>query len=133
MTERELLELWAKARGHLILSQMAPTFLLIVTAVALGLGLDRANLWVRVGVLGILLASGVLGALVQYSVAAQALAIADDLSELPTPSATTRQAISFAPWMNVARFVTPTIFMVIFFALSVALLVGPEFGPHGRM
>jgi hypothetical protein len=101
--------------------------------VALGLGLDRANLLVRVGVLGILLASGVLGALVQYSVATQALAIADDLSELPTQSATARQTISFAPWMNVARFVTPTIFVVIFIALAIALLVGPEFGAHGRM
>jgi len=133
MTERELLDLWAKARGHLIFSQLAPTFLLIVTAVALGLGLNEADVWVRVGVLGILLASGVLGALVQFAVASQALAIAEDLEQLSSKSATARQAISFAPWMNVARFVTPAIFVVIFLVLAISLLAGPQFGPHGDM
>ena len=129
MTERDLLDLWAKARLHIVLSQLGPIFLLIVTAVSLGLGLDHAGLAVRLAVLGILLASGVLGALVQFSAASQALAIAKDLDAVKSPSATTQDAIRFAPWMNVVRFVTPTIFVLIFLAMSVALLAGPGFGP----
>jgi hypothetical protein len=130
MTERELLELWGKARLHIIVSQFAPTFLLIATAIAMGMGLERAELLVRIAVLGILLASGILGALVQYGAASQALAIARDLSAVKSPSATTLQVTSFAVWMNVVRFVTPSIFVVIFVALAVALVTGPELGPR---
>jgi hypothetical protein len=122
MTERELLELWGKARLHIIVSQFAPTFLLIATAIAMGLGLTETDLVLRAAVLGILLASGILGALVQYGAATQAQAIARDLSAVKSPSATTRQAISFAKWMHVVRFLTPVIFSAIFVLLAVALL-----------
>lgn len=131
MTERELLDLWGKARLHIVLSQLGPTFLLIVTAVALSFGMDRANLGVRLGVLGILLASGVLGALVQYGAASQALAVARDLEALPKPSAVTQQTVAFSPWLNVVRFVTPAIFVMIFLALAVGILAGPALGPMG--
>ena len=74
MTERELLDLWNKARLHLILAQLAPTFLLIVTVGLLGAGLATAPLAVRLGALLILLASGILGALAEYSTATDAKA-----------------------------------------------------------
>jgi hypothetical protein len=131
MTERELLELWGKARLHIVLSQIAPTALLITTAIAMGLGLGRADVLVRIAVLGILLASGVLGALVQYSAATQSLAIAKDLGGIKNSSATSRNVVAFAVWMNVVRFVTPVIFIVIFVLLAAALLSGP-FGGPGR-
>jgi hypothetical protein len=131
MTERELLELWGKARLHIVLSQIAPTALLITTAIAMGLGLGRADMLVRIAVLGILLASGVLGALVQYSAATQSLAIAKDLGGIKNASATSRNVVAFAVWMNVVRFVTPVIFIVIFVLLAAALLSGP-FGGPGR-
>ena len=131
MTERELLELWGKARLHIVLSQIAPTFLLIVTAVAVGIGLAQVELVLRFAVLGILLASGILGAVVQYGAATQAQAIARDLNDFEDLSATSRQAVSFAAWMHIVRFVTPTIFVVIFVLLAIALLGDPVFGGPG--
>ena len=122
MTERELLGLWNKARLHLILAQLAPTFLLIVTVGLLGAGLATAPLAVRLGALLILLASGILGALAEYSTATDAKAIAADLAELPQPSALTRSVQRPAPWLSVIRFVTPAIFVVIFVLLATALL-----------
>jgi hypothetical protein len=95
----------------------------------MGLGLGRADMLVRIAVLGILLASGVLGALVQYSAATQSLAIAKDLSGIKNASATSRHVVAFAVWMNVVRFVTPVIFIVIFVLLAAALLGGPIGGP----
>jgi hypothetical protein len=67
MTEIDLLGLWQKARLHLVISQMAPTFLLIATVALFPLGLGQAPIVVRLAALGILLASGILGALVQFS------------------------------------------------------------------
>lgn len=124
MTERELLELWNKNRQQIVVSQMAPTFLLIVTVGLITLGLAGGPLFLSLATLGILLASGILGALVQYASATEAMAVAADLAQLKTPSAASRQAIKFAPWLNVVRFVTPTIFTLIFFFLAAILLMG---------
>ena len=123
MTENELLGLWQKARLHLVISQMAPTFLLIATVALFPLGLGQAPIVVRLAVLGILLASGILGALVQFSSAAEAQAVAVDLAALKARSAMSERAISLAPWLNVVKFVTPTIFGVIFLCLMAAILL----------
>jgi hypothetical protein len=122
MTERELLDLWNKARLQLILAQLAPTFLLIVTVGLLGAGLASAPVAVRLGALLILLASGILGALAEYSTATDAKAIAADLAALPKSSALTAAVLRQAPWLAVIRFVTPAIFVVIFVLLAAALL-----------
>ena len=124
MTERELLELWNKNRQHIVLSQIGPIFLLIVTIALIMLGLVAAPPVVKWAALGILLASGILGALVQYSSATEAMAIAADLAELKDPSRVSRQAIASAKWLNVVRFVTPTIFILIFLLLAAVLVVG---------
>ena len=110
MTERELLELWNKNRQQIVVSQFAPTFLLIVTVGLITLGLAGGPLFLSLATLGILLASGILGALVQYSSATEAQAIAKDLAQIKSPSAVTQQALKIAPWLNVVRFVTPVIF-----------------------
>lgn len=122
MTERELLGLWNKARLQLILAQLAPTFLLIVTVGLLGAGLDTAPIAVRIAALLILLASGILGALAEYSTATDAKAIAADLAQISSPSALTAAVLRQAPWLAVVRFVTPAIFVVIFVFLAGALL-----------
>lgn len=124
MTERELLELWNKNRQHIVLSQLGPVFLLIVTVALIMLGLIAAPPVVKWAALGILLASGILGALVQYSSATEAMAIAADLAEVKNPSRLSRQAVAGAKWLNVVRFVTPTIFIVIFLLLAAVLVIG---------
>lgn len=124
MTERELLELWNKNRQQIVVSQFAPTFLLIVTVGLITLGLAGGPLFLSLATLGILLASGILGALVQYSSATEAQAIAKDLAQIKSPSAVTQQALKIAPWLNVVRFVTPVIFILIFLLLAAILLVG---------
>ncbi|MFA9276686.1 MAG: hypothetical protein ACEQR4_02415 [Rhodoluna sp.] len=124
MTERELLELWNKNRQQIVVSQMAPTFLLIVTVGLITLGLAGGPLFLSLATLGILLASGILGALVQYASATEAMAVAADLAQIKSPSAASRQVVKFAPWLNVVRFVTPTIFTLIFLFLASILLMG---------
>jgi hypothetical protein len=121
MTERELIDLWNKARLHIVISQLGPTFLLITTVGLMTFGLGGTPMAIRWAALGILLASGILGALVQYSSATDAMSAAKDLSALGATSHTASRIIAFAPWMNVVRFVTPTIFILIFVALAVAL------------
>ncbi|AWR20728.1 hypothetical protein M2114_001476 [Aurantimicrobium minutum] len=124
MTEREFLELWNKNRQQIVVSQMAPTFLLIVTVGLITLGLAGGPLFLSLATLGILLASGILGALVQYASATEAMAVAADLALVKSPSAASRQVVKFAPWLNVVRFVTPAIFTLIFLLLASILLMG---------
>jgi hypothetical protein len=90
---------------------MAPTALLITTVALLQFGLAESALAVRVAAAGILLASGILGALVQFLSASEAEKLARE--------DTTLQAS--ARWLWVIKYVTPTIFVVIFGALMVAL------------
>jgi hypothetical protein len=122
MTERDLLDLWNKARLHIIVSQFAPTFLLIATVALLGAGLGQAPLAVRIATLGILLASGIMGALSQFSSANDAISIAEQLDELEGTGPASASAIYVAPWFNVIKWVTPGIFAIIFIALFVALI-----------
>ena len=121
MTEKELIELWNRARTHLVVAQLAPTFLLITT-VGLVPAIRESGLFTVWATLGILLASGILGALVEFAAANDAQAVARDLAAIAKPSHTTTAIIRFAPWLHVAKFLTPAIFVGIFVALAVALL-----------
>ncbi len=121
MTEKELIDLWNRARTHLVLAQLAPTFLLITT-VGLVPAIRDAGTLVVWATLGILLASGILGALVEFAAAHEAQAVARDLVAITKPSHTSRTIVRFAPWLSVAKFVTPAIFVGIFVALAGALL-----------
>lgn len=111
---------WQRARHHLIISQVAPTFLLITTVGLLQFGLADSSVWLKIGVAGILAASGILGALVQFQSAQEAAVLAKDLAggeydQIVSPS---------AGWLWVPKFVTPTIFGAIFVVLMLALFVG---------
>jgi len=120
MNERELLELWLKTRNQLIISQLAPTFLLITT-VGLIETVRSSGFVVSLATAGILLASGILGALVQYSASAEGQAIAKDLERLTAKSLLSKRVSSLGPWLNVAKYLTPTIFMGIFGFLMLAI------------
>ncbi|SDN18250.1 hypothetical protein SAMN05216368_104107 [Cryobacterium flavum] len=123
MTESELITAWVKARGHIIASQAAPTFLLTAIVGFLSLGLGTTELSVRIAAAGILLASGIFGALAQIAAANEGLAVITDLRGLETPSALTRSIVAMAPWVNVVRFVTPAIFVIVYIALLAALFL----------
>jgi xanthosine utilization system XapX-like protein len=94
----------------LVLSQLGPTVLLISTVALLQFGLAQTDISVRIAAAGILLASGILGALVQFQVA----------SETQELSRTSGAHTSSANWMWVVKYVTPTIFVGIYLALMVA-------------
>ena len=102
---------WHRLRTALILSQLGPTLLLITTIALLQFGLAQTDLSVRIASAGILLASGILGALVQFQVASEAQQL----------SQTSGLHASSARWMWVVKYVTPTIFLGIYLALMVAL------------
>lgn len=121
MTENELIALWTRARWHIIVSQVAPTFLLAVTVWLLLEGLGDAPVAVRLAATGILLASGVLGATAQFSAGQEALAVIDDLRTLPANSAVARRVIASARGVDIVRFVGPAIFVLTFAALLAAL------------
>ena len=122
MNELDLIQLWNRLRNQIIFSQLAPTFLLIVTIGLLNDGLaDNADS-VKLATLGILLASGIFGFLAQYSAAAEARAVLGELKTLKTRSKVSNQLIRFTNWINVIRFVTPSIFVVIYVLLCITLL-----------
>ena len=121
LNEKELIELWNRSRMQLVVAQFAPTFLLITTA-GLVPAIRAAGTFSIWGVLGILLASGILGALVEYSAAHEAQAIARDIAALGSNTAITKTIKQTAPWLHVAKYLTPAIFVGIFVALVAALL-----------
>lgn len=120
MTEKDLLELWLRTRNQLVISQLAPTFLLITTVGLVGT-IRELGLYVSLAAAGILLASGILGALVQFSASVEAQAIASDLNKMPSKSLVASRVISLGPWLNVSKFLTPAIFTGIFGFLLIAL------------
>ena len=122
MTELELIQLWSKLRNQVIFSQLAPTFLLIVTIALLNDGLADAALEVRLATLGILLASVIFGYLAQYSSATEARAVLAEIRTLKTKSKVSAELLKFSKWLDVIRYVTPTIFMAIYVFLGLALL-----------
>ena len=121
MKERELLENWAKLRNQLIIAQLAPTFLLITT-VSLVPEIRAAGNYVVYATLGILLASGILGALVEFSAANEAQAVASDLAKLEKQSRLTKNIVKNSVWLYVAKYLTPAIFVAIFIFLTLALI-----------
>ena len=120
MTEAELIQEFQRNRLHVILAQLAPTGLLAFAALATP-AIAESSMWVIHAFALILLASGILGALAEYSAASQAQAVIDDLKGLPGSSNLRARVISFRPWLEVVKFVTPAIFVVIFLALLAAL------------
>jgi hypothetical protein len=120
MTEYELIQLWNRSRNHLIFAQLAPTFLLITT-VGLIHDIRGAGAMAVWATLGILLASGILGALVEFSAAHEAQSIAKDLERISTRSKLSENIVTVAPWLSVAKYLTPAIFVGIFIALFLAL------------
>ena len=122
MNELELIKLWNRIRSQIIFSQLAPTFLLIVTIALLNDGLAGAADAVKWATLGILLASGIFGFLAQYSAATEARAVLSELKTLKSKSKVSESLIRFNSWINVIRFVTPSIFVAIYVLLCIALL-----------
>ena len=120
MNEQELIRNWQTSRLHIILAQLAPTGLLAFAAMATPTiaGFDA---YTKVAFALILLASGILGALAEFSAAAEAQATIDDLRALPGESASRRRIIASRPWLEVVKFVTPAIFVAIFVAILLAL------------
>jgi hypothetical protein len=134
MTENELLSHWSRARLHIVVSQLGPIFLLIVTVGLLSAGLGSASVATRLAAAGILLASGILGALVQYSSATEAKAIADDLRALGTIgpiSAVSQSIVRSKVGTDVVRFITPAIFVLIYLAVLWSLFIAPLFAGSG--
>jgi hypothetical protein len=122
MNELDLIQLWNRLRNQVIFSQLAPTFLLIVTIALLNDGLADAADSVRWATLGILLASGIFGFIAQYSAAAEAKAVLSELKTLKSKSKVSNQLVKFNSWLDVIRFITPSIFVAIYVLLCIALL-----------
>ena len=122
MNELDLIQLWNRLRNQIIFSQLAPTFLLIVTIGLLNDGLADNEDSVKLATLGILLASGIFGFLAQYSAASEARAVLNELKTLKAKSKVSHQLMRFSNWINVIRFITPSIFVVIYVLLCIALL-----------
>ena len=123
MNNAELIQQWNKLRDQVIFAQLAPSALLITSVALLQFGLADARAWVKLAFAGILLASGILGALAEYAAATEAIAVAADVAASETQTRQTKQIVAFSPWMNVVRFVTPAIFVAIFGAILIALFV----------
>ncbi|MEO0025125.1 MAG: hypothetical protein RL196_1566 [Actinomycetota bacterium] len=123
MNTAELIQQWNKLRDQVIIAQLAPSALLITSVALLQFGLADARLWVKLAFAGILLASGILGALAEYAAATEAMAVAADITSAGVDSRQAKQIIAFSPWLNVVRFVTPAIFVAIFGAILFALFL----------
>jgi hypothetical protein len=77
---------------------------------------------VKWATLGILLASGIFGFLAQFSAATEARAVLGDLKTLKSKSKVSTLIVGFSAWLDVIRFVTPSIFVAIYVLLCIALL-----------
>ena len=106
---------------QLVVSQLAPTFLLITTTGLIPV-IRSAGSYAVWATIGILLASGILGAVVQFSAASEAQAVASELSKTANDSRIAKSISSSARLLDIAKYVTPTIFVAIFVALCAALL-----------
>ena len=123
MGETELIRQWTSARWHIIVSQIAPTLLLAFTVWMLVDGLAETSLAVRIAATGILLASGIFGAAAQYGAATEGAGVVEALRALDAPGPVARRIIAMGQGVQIVRFVTPAIFVVVFVALGVALFI----------
>lgn len=121
VNEHELMSAWGALRMQLVVSQLAPTFLLI-TSIGLTPLISSVGGYVVWATIGILLASGILGAVVQFSAATEAQAVAAELSKTTKHSRIAKSISASARLLDIAKYVTPTIFIAIFGALCAALL-----------
>lgn len=126
MNNLELIRLWQKSWNRIVFSQLAPTGLLITTVALMQFGLGQSGLLVRLAALLILLASGILGALAQYSAATEAQAISALLAK--DENSTSENLVSgtailgLAKLLWIVKYVTPAVFVAIFVAISYFLL-----------
>lgn len=120
MNEQDLIRNWQTNRLHIMLAQLAPTGLLAFAAIATPT-IAGFDLYTKLAFALILLASGILGALAEYSAAAEAQSTIDDLKALPRDSALRRRIVASRPWLEVVKYVTPAIFVAIFAAILLAL------------
>lgn len=123
MNERELVQLFGKSWMKIIISQLAPTALLITTVALLQFGLADSAFSVKLSAALILLASGILGALAQYAAANEAVEIAKTLKKEFGKSLIAKQIHNHSRWLFVVKFVTPAIFTAIFISILTALFV----------
>jgi len=127
LTEYELIQLWNKNRNQIVFAQFAPTFLLTAMVALMQFGLLEADILTKQAALLVLLASGILGALVQYSAATEAMSVAKEIARLPELSVVSNRVQTLAPWLNVVRFVTPAVFTAIFLVIAIALLASGSY------
>ena len=121
MSELELMTMWSRARKQMGTSQLGPILLLTATVFLLRTGLADADLGTRLAAALILLATGALGAAVQFSINSQAIAIARDLRESGASSHAARVVIAAAGLTNLVRYAIPALFVVIYVVILVAL------------
>ncbi|MFT2749425.1 hypothetical protein ACMT9U_07600 [Clavibacter sp. Sh2036] len=121
MSELELITMWSRARKQMITSQLGPIFLLTATVFLLRTGLADADLGTRLAAALILLATGALGAAVQFSINSQAIAIARDLRESGATSHAARTVIAAEGLTNLIRYAIPALFVVIYVVILVVL------------
>ncbi len=124
MNELDLINLWTKTRWHIIVSQLAPTFLLAATVGFMAVGLGGASPATRLAAAGILLASGILGAVAQISAANEGLTIIEDLTASQANTLLASRIMQSAPWLKIVKYVTPTVFVLVFISLIFALFFG---------
>lgn len=120
METSQLIREFNTNRLHLIFAQLAPTGLLAFAAIATPEIAGYSN-YLKIGFALILLASGILGALAEYSAASQAQATIDSLKLVTDKNPLVERIISFRPWFEIAKFVTPAIFVGIFIAILLGL------------
>jgi len=121
MSEQELIQNYLKMRMQIIVSQLAPTGLLAFAVFATPT-IAGFNEPLRFAFVFILLASGLLGALVQFTSSREMQLVAADLASLESPSKT---ATGIAQWSQlywIPMFVTPAIFLVIFISMIAGLI-----------
>jgi hypothetical protein len=120
METSQLIREFNTNRQHLILAQLAPTGLLAFAAIATP-EISGYSSYLKAGFALILLASGILGALAEYSAASQAQATIDSLRLVSDKNPLVERIISFRPWLEIVKFVTPAIFVAIFVAILLGL------------
>jgi hypothetical protein len=121
MSEQELIQNYLKMRMQIIISQLAPTALLAFAVFATPT-IATYNDPLRFSFVFILLASGILGALAQFTASREMTSVAADLAALENPSTTAKGITQWAQLYWIPMFVTPAIFLVIFIAIIAGLI-----------
>ena len=121
MSEQELIQNYLKMRMQIIVSQLAPTVLLGFS-VFITPTIATYNDPLKFAFVFILLASGILGALAQFTASREMTSVAADLGALDNPSRTAKGITQWAQLYWIPMFVTPAIFLVIFIAIIAGLI-----------